>query len=125
MSRESCSKINILLGGEPARRKSSMKTKKTAFANILYICDDHENVVGIRINPGKYQRKYYVGDIVKVTDDGCGYICPGIRTPGKGRIVSVHEDDTDHFFTIEMENGEIGRAVKANRLEVVRSTYNI
>lgn len=100
-----------------------MKTRKTAFANIFYLIDAEENIVGIRTNPGKYQKEYYVGDIVKVTDDGCGYICPGIKTPGNGKIVSVHEDDTDHFFTVKMENGETG-SVKSNRIEVIHSTYN-
>ena len=97
-----------------------METRNTMFANIFYLIDDEENIVGIRIDPGKYyQKDYFVGDVVKVTDDGHGYISPGIETPGIGIITDVHEDDTDHFFTVKMENGETGLSVKWHRLEVI------
>lgn len=101
-----------------------MKTRKTMFANIFYLVDDSGNIIGVRENPGKYQQDYYVGDVVRVTDDGRGYICPGIKTPGIGKITRVHEDDTDHFFTVKMENGETGFSIKSARLEVIISSYN-
>ena len=97
-----------------------MKFDHTNFDNIFYICNDEGVIIGIRENPGKYQRDYYVGDTVEVTDDGCGYICPGITTPGVGKI---HRDDNDHFFTVKMENGEIGLSVKSARLKVVTHTH--
>ena len=98
-----------------------MKTRNTMFANIFYLIDDEGNIVGIRKDHGKYQKEYYVGDLVKVTDDGHGYISPGIKTPGIGIIAAVHEDDTDHFFTVKMENGETGLSVKWHRLEVINN----
>lgn len=96
-----------------------MTLKRTSFSNIFYICDNEGNIFGIREDPGVFQKDYYVGEMVKVTGDIHGYICPGIRTPGIGRITCVHEDNTDHFFTVEMVNGEIG-SVKSARLEVIR-----
>ena len=99
-----------------------METRNTMFANIFYLIDDEGNIVGIREDID--QKEYYVGDIVKVTDDGYGYISPGIKTPGIGKIVAVREDDTDHFFTVKMENGETAFGVKAARIEVIHRTYN-
>ena len=94
-----------------------METKRTMFANVFYIKEGDE-LVGIRENPGEYQQDFYVGDVVNVSDDGYGYICPGIKTPGIGVIAGVREDDTDHFFCIEMANGEFGYC-KSARLEVI------
>ena len=101
-----------------------MKMKNTEFANIFFLCEDDGSIIGIRRDPGKYQEDYYIGDVVEVTDDGCGYICPGIKTPGIGKITRVHKDGgDDHFFTVEMENGEIGYYIKSNRLRVIASSH--
>ncbi|MBR2544091.1 hypothetical protein IKF04_02205 [Candidatus Saccharibacteria bacterium] len=57
-----------------------------------------EKIIGIKINPGKFERKYCVGDAVEVTGDIYGYICPGITSPGTGKIIEVHRDSTDGFL---------------------------
>lgn len=97
-----------------------MKTERTTFGNIFYMLDDDGKIIGIKINPGRFERKYCVGDAVKVTGDIYGYICPGITSPGTGKIIEVHRDSTDGFFTVEMENGDIGYSVKADRLEIIK-----
>ena len=92
--------------------------RETIYSNVFYIYEG-EDLVGIRHDPGKYQQDYLTGDVVMVTDDGNGYICSGITTPGIGMIVGVREDDTDYFFAIQMANGEHGFC-KSNRLEVLQ-----
>ena len=92
-----------------------LRLESTGFSNMhLIICVSLDAPVGAVIND-KY---YFVGDRVKVTDDGRGYIAPGIKRPGYGIIQSVKRDNTDHFFNILMDNGEKG-TVKAWRIEVV------
>lgn len=92
-----------------------LRLEKTICSNMhLIVCTSINAPVGAIIDD-KY---YFVGDRVKVTDDGCGYIAPGIKRPGNGIIQSVERDDTDHFFRILMDNGERGK-VKAWRIEVI------
>ncbi len=98
-----------------------METKATMFDNISYLINGGD-IVGIRVDTGRCIKEYYVGDTVEVTGDCRGYICSGIKTPGKGKIVSVRKDDTDHFFVVEMENGETG-IMKYHRMEVIKRTY--
>ena len=47
-------------------------------------------------------------NLVQVTDDGHGNICPGISHGGIGKIVEIRRDDTDHFFGVLMNNREFG-----------------
>lgn len=92
--------------------------RRSNISNYYYLVDN-DQIVGVRTNPGEFQKDYMVGDTVDVTNDGHGYISPGISTPGRGKITAVHKDDTDHFFTVVMENGEVGLSVKPHRLKVV------
>lgn len=98
-----------------------MELKKTKYGNIFYIYED-DDLVGIVEDPETHPQYFFVGDVVKVTDDGNGYICPGISHNGIGVIIGIQEDDTDHFFEIQMLNGESGTC-KSNRLEVQNNKY--
>ena len=82
-----------------------MYLESTCFANHKLVIDDNGTPVAVQINGVVAFR---LNDTVKVTGDCRGYICPGITQPGIGRIVKIRRDDTDHFYGIEMANGEHG-----------------
>ena len=95
-----------------------MTLKRTSFGNIFYVCEG-DDLIGVCHDPDReYRRDYFVGDFVEVTDDGRGYICPGISKPGIGMIIGVREDDTDHFFRVMTLEGEVGFC-KSARIEVI------
>lgn len=82
-----------------------MKLESTTFANHKLVIDDQGTPVAVQINGVEAFRLY---DTVKVTGDCRGYICPGIKSAGRGEIVVIRRDDTDHFYGVKMENGEFG-----------------
>lgn len=82
-----------------------MKLEPTCFSNYLLVIDEQGTPVGVKIDGVVAFR---LNDTVKVTADCRGYICPGITSPGIGQIVKIKRDDTDHFFGVEMQNGEFG-----------------
>lgn len=90
-----------------------MKLEPTIYANYNLVIGTNGTPIGVQID-GKVAFELY--DMVHVTDDGCGYICPGIRHCGIGQIVEIRRDDTDHFFGVRMQSGEFGY-MKSNRME--------
>jgi len=82
-----------------------MRTEGTIYANHKLIINEVGTPVGVLIN-GEIAFNLY--DSVEVTDDGHGYICPGIKHAGIGRIVEIRRDNTDHFYGVRMANGEFG-----------------
>lgn len=82
-----------------------MKIERTSYANYQLVIDEFNIPVAVRVNG---EDKYRLYDLVRVTDDGHGYICPGITHGGVGRIVEIRKDKTDHFFGVLMNNGEFG-----------------
>ena len=92
-----------------------MKVEETAFANYQLIIDEFDIPVAVRINE---EDKYRLYDIVRVTADCRGYICPTISREGTGRSVEIRRDDSDHFFGVLMDNGEFG-VMKSTRMEVL------
>lgn len=90
-----------------------MKLENTIFSNYQLIIDEFDIPVAVQINGTV---KYQLYDQVRVTDDGHGYICPGINHDGFGKIVQIRRDDSDHFFGVLMDNGEFG-FMKSNRME--------
>ena len=50
--------------------------------------------------------KYRIGDLVYVSADDHGYICPGIHNEGLGEIVAFQNDATDHFIGVKMLNSD-------------------
>lgn len=76
--------------------------------------DESEALVGVI----EHERSYLLGDVVKITADPRGYICPGISCPGRGKITEIQEDDTDHFYGVQMDNGEFG-FMKSARIKVI------
>ena len=82
-----------------------MKLESTCYANHKLVINDQGTPVAVQINGVVAFR---LNDIVKVNDDGHGYICPGIRHSGIGQIVEIRRDDTDHFYGVRMRNGEFG-----------------
>ena len=90
-----------------------MKLESTIYSNHQLVIDDTDTPVAVQING---EIAFRVNDVVRVTDDGHGYICPGIRHPGIGRIVKIRRDSTDHFYGVEMSNGEFGY-MKRSRIE--------
>ena len=82
-----------------------MKLEPTNISNYKLVINEQGSPVAVQINGVVAFR---LNDTVKVTDDGYGYICPGISKPGIGQIVEICRDDTDHFFGVQMRNGEFG-----------------
>ena len=82
-----------------------MKLESTCYANHHLVINDQGTPVAVQINGVVAFR---LNDTVKVTDDGHGYICPGIKYPGIGQIVEIRRDNTDHFYGVRMRSGEFG-----------------
>lgn len=89
-----------------------MKLESTCYANHKLVIDDNGTPVAVQINGVVAFRLY---DTVWVTGDCHGYICPGIRQPGIGQIAEIRRDSTDHFYGVQMRNGEFGY-MKCNRM---------
>ena len=89
-----------------------MQLESTCYANHKLVIDDQGIPVAVQING---VIAFCLNDTVKVTDDGHGYICPGIRHAGIGQIVEIRRDDTDRFYGVKMRNGEFGY-MKCNRM---------
>ena len=92
-----------------------MKLENTIFSNYQLVIDEFNIPVAVRING---EDKYRLNDRVRVTADCHGYICPGIKREGIGKIVEIRRDDSDHFFGVLMDNGEFG-FMKSARIEMV------
>lgn len=92
-----------------------MKLENTIFSNHQLVVDEFDIPVAVRIDG---EDKYKLYDLVRVTHDGHGFICPGVKHEGIGRIVQIRRDDTDHFYGVLMNNGEFG-FMKDARLEVI------
>ena len=82
-----------------------MKLEETSYSNYQLVIDEFNIPVAVRVNG---EDKYRLYDLVQVTDDGHGNICPGISHGGIGKIVEIRRDDTDHFFGVLMNNREFG-----------------
>lgn len=82
-----------------------MRLESTCYSNHKLVIDDQGTPVAVQIDGVV---AFSLNDTVKVTDDGHGYICPGIRQSGIGQIVEIRRDDTDHFYGVKMRNGEFG-----------------
>ena len=89
-----------------------MKLESTIYSKYKLVIDDAGKPIAVQIN-GKIA--FRLNDTVKVTDDGHGYICPGITASGIGQIVEIRRDNTDYFFGVMMKNGEFGY-MKSNRM---------
>lgn len=92
----------------------SVRLETAYFANHYFIVTDDKlsKVIGVLEN----DRVYLIGDSVMITGDCRGYIAPGIKQPGNGVIVEIKKDDTDHYYRILMDNGEMG-SVKSARID--------
>ena len=90
-----------------------MKIENTIYENYKLVVDEFDIPVAVRIDG---EDKYRLYDYVCVTADCHGYICPGIKHEGLGRIVQICRDDTDHFFGVLMNNHEFG-FMKDNRMK--------
>jgi len=82
-----------------------MKLESTNISNYKLVIDEEGTPVGVQ-DSGVI--KIRLNDIVTVTGDCRGYICPGVKKPGIGKIVKIRRDDTDHFYGVQMNNGELG-----------------
>lgn len=92
-----------------------MKLEPTVYANYYLMIAANGTPVGVQVNGVV---AFELGDDVHVTDDGRGYICPGVTRGGKGKIVEIRRDDTDHFFGVQMENGRFGYMKRARLMRL-------
>ena len=76
--------------------------------------DEHHFAVGVLEN----EKSYLLGDRVLIAPDIMGYITPGIEHPGEGMITRICTDDIDHFYGVQMDNGEFG-FVKSARIKSI------
>ena len=90
-----------------------MKLENTIYSNHKLVVDDNDTPIAVQIDG---VIAFRLDDFVRVTDDGTGYICPGITRSGIGKIFEIRRDSTDHFYGVQMLNGEFGY-VKHNRIE--------
>ena len=90
-----------------------MKLENTIYSNHKIVVDDNDTPVAVQVD-GKIA--FRLNDTVRVTGDCQGHICSGIIHSGVGKIVEIRRDDTDHFYGVQMNNGEFGY-MKYNRLE--------
>lgn len=90
-----------------------MKLENTIYSNHKLVVDDNGTPIAVQVNG---EIAFRLNDTVRVTDDGRGYICPGICHSGIGKIVKIRRDDTDHFYGVQMNNGEFGY-MKYSRME--------
>ncbi len=93
-----------------------MKVKNTMFSNIQLVVDEFDIPVAVQID-GK--EKYRLYDTVKVTGDCRGYIAPGIKHEGYGRIVEIRDDDVDHFYGVLMNGTHEFGFVKGARIQLL------
>jgi len=91
-----------------------MKLENTCYENHKLVINEQGNPTGVQING---VIAFRLNDTVEVTGDSIGYICPGIKKPGIGQIVEIRRDDTDHFYGVQMENGEFGY-MKCGRMKL-------
>lgn len=82
-----------------------MKLENTSFSNYQLVLDELNTPIAVRIDGVDRYRLY---DRVVVTDDGHGYISPGIKHGGIGTLAEIRRDNSDNFFGIRMDNGEFG-----------------
>ena len=91
-----------------------MKLENTIYSNHKLVINDNGTPIAVQIDG---IIAFRLDDFVRVTDDGTGYICPGISHSGIGKIIEIRRDDTDHFYGVIMiETGEFGY-MKYNRIE--------
>ncbi|MBQ3470718.1 hypothetical protein IJH23_03390 [Candidatus Saccharibacteria bacterium] len=90
--------------------------ERTIYSNCFLVTTSNETPVGFQENG---RLKFSVGDRVMVTGDSYrGYICPGITTPGYGKIIEIRRDRTDHHFHIMMDNGQSGYVKEARLTKI-------
>ena len=96
-------------------QNSTFRYKNTpANSNHWFVINEDNQTIGVVEN----KTSYLIGDRVKVSTDGHGYIAPGITFPGMGKIVQINEDTTDQYYGVKMDNGQFG-FVKSARIRVV------
>ncbi len=82
-----------------------MKLEKTIHPNHSLVINEDNIPVAVVVNR---MVAFRLNDLVIVTPDKNGNICPGIKHGGIGRIVEIRRTDTDRFYGVQMENGEFG-----------------
>lgn len=87
---------------------------KTNIANHEYIFDEDGDLIGVVFDRGfLLERRFMKGDRVYVSDDGFGYIGPGLTHPCTGTIAEIRLSDSDHYFYVIMDDGETGTCKEA------------
>ena len=73
------------------------------------------SILGRIVGVVRDDRVYMIGDHVVVSDDED-------RTVGHGRICGIRQNNSDHFFEVQMDNGE-SDTVKSARIRVVNDFF--
>jgi len=84
----------------------TVTTEEHGFITLVrLVCGDIIGAIYDRKTP--YERRFMTGDVVKVTGDTRGYICPGITKPGLGRIAGIEykNDEVRYHVVIGNEDG--------------------
>lgn len=93
--------------------------KRTAFfTNDFFLLDEDGKIVGIECNG----HRAMLGDRVRIKGDTHGFIASGITKEGYGKIVDFTDNYSDHYFGIQMENGEYAHVKRARIAEILPST---
>lgn len=108
------STLEICVGD--ARIVVPLRLEDAFFDNHKFIVIDDGS--GLTLGVLRNETVYLIGDRVEVTGDVKGYIGGGITKPGLGYITQIERNCTDHYFGVEMDNGEFG-FVKSARIEIL------
>ena len=74
-----------------------MKLERTSYSNYQLVIDEFNIPVAVRVNG---EDKYRLYDLVQVTDDGHGNICPGISHGGIGIVTFLQDATTIGYITL-------------------------
>ena len=96
-----------------------MKLISTIFSNYQLLATNDGEIKSLIKNE---EVAYSVGDIVVVTPDSMGYICPGVTRGGLGKITKMREDSTDYWIGVKMNDGQFGY-MKDSRVTKVKVSF--
>lgn len=91
-----------------------MTTKTAFFSNHQFLIEDGR-YIGVEFD----SHRVMLGDRVKIKGDTYGYISPGINREGFGTVVDITDEYTDHYFGIQMDNGQYGHVKDARIANII------
>ena len=93
-----------------------IKLEKGRFENYKFIVQRVDGkTVGLKID----EKEYLLSNRVEIRADSDGRICAGIMHEGLGTITRIKRNGTDHYFGVQMDDGEFGYVSVARIWKVI------